>query len=207
MKWICFWSCAGWQPAIALCSCKQSWSAIWYLLQDGRLPLHYAVDFQAEVQVVKALLEAFPAAVRMACKVRGGQHWLLCRVWVRAFMFACGKVCLCERESVSVYLGVCVVFCLLEDVWAAWIHLCMYVWCVCERESMCVCVCLCVWFFIVWRVAKGLQRGQHAMYRRVSEYLIRRISACMWVVYSVKSNHVFCSNRSWVGRCIYLTSW
>jgi len=42
---------------------------------DG-LPLHYAAANQAEVQVVKALLEAYPAAASTGDEVRGGHHGL-----------------------------------------------------------------------------------------------------------------------------------
>ena len=44
--------------------------------QKGKLALHYAAANQAEVQVVKALLEAYPAAASKKEQVRGGQHGL-----------------------------------------------------------------------------------------------------------------------------------
>ena len=39
------------------------------LAQNGRLPLHSAAAFKAEVQVVAALLEAYPAGASAATKV------------------------------------------------------------------------------------------------------------------------------------------
>jgi len=48
---------------VTLCS---FWSA---LAQDGDLPLHEAAAHEAEVQVVAALLQAYPAGASRATKV------------------------------------------------------------------------------------------------------------------------------------------
>ena len=48
--------------------------------QEVRLPLHLAVENEAGLQVVQALLQAHPDGAKVADKVRGGEcgvHWFV----------------------------------------------------------------------------------------------------------------------------------
>ena len=60
-------------------------------VQHGQLPLHLAAqNSEADVRVVKALLDAFPAGASTAGQVRGRALRATVYVWVS---------CACERAS------------------------------------------------------------------------------------------------------------
>ena len=85
--------------------------------QDGYLPLHYAAKHQAPVEVVRALLDAYPEAAKEKRVGRSASVWscvLLC-VWSHVSSCASWRVCVlmcvgaCCSLSVraSVFVGGC----------------------------------------------------------------------------------------------------
>jgi len=111
------------------------------LSQNRKLPLHYATKIKTEVQVVKALLEAYPAAAVTKDQVREQQCGLLCPVGM-CMCVACVCVCVCE----SVCSCACV--CIWLGGWVVgWLGVCasvqgyVHAMCVC----VCRCLCLCLW--------------------------------------------------------------
>jgi len=108
-------------------------------VQSGRLPLHYAVEYQAEVRVVKALLEAFPAAASKKTRVRGYSCGLLCRASVCTCVWLVCYVCVCKCETERVRMYVCV----LVHVSCVLVHLHVHV-----RVRVPVCVCMCICLFV-----------------------------------------------------------
>ena len=68
------------------------------VLQHGQLPLHAALNSEADVRVVKALLEAFPEGASTADQVRGSALRATVYVWVSCACVFDGKG---ERFHVS----------------------------------------------------------------------------------------------------------
>jgi len=104
-------------------------------VQYGNLPLHFAVEFKAEVRVVKALLDAFPAAASKKTPVRGDSCGLLCRASVCTCVWCVCYVCVCKCETERVRMYVCV----LVHVSCVLLHLHVHV-----RVPVCVCMCICL---------------------------------------------------------------
>ena len=76
------------------------------LANGGRLPLHVALENKADERVVMALLEANPAAARMASKK-------MCNGDFRVKV--CSRACVCLHVCVHACVHVCVCVCVRDD--------------------------------------------------------------------------------------------
>ena len=104
--------------------CVLQWGWLFALAQYGDLPLHGAASSKAGVDVVAALLQAYPAGAKMPNQVSGGQRCMCCLLvcciednfqhlsfslpHTRQTDMYTRVVCFCECVCVLVCIHVCI---------------------------------------------------------------------------------------------------